>query len=103
MDVERWHEVGDRLHHPGRGHTNGDLVVEVPDCSVSFVGDLVKENGPPGYRDSYPLEWPRGRVARQRSVAVDDERLGIISVWSLSDVGWRYPGDGRAGGVPEDY
>ncbi len=48
-----------RLHHLGRGHTNGDLIVEIPDCSVTFVGDLVKENGPPGYRDSYPLEWPR--------------------------------------------
>ncbi|MEV0802911.1 MBL fold metallo-hydrolase [Kribbella sp. NPDC050281] len=48
-----------RLHHLGRGHTNGDLVVEIPDCSVVFVGDLVKENGPPGYRDGYPLEWPR--------------------------------------------
>ncbi|MFI5728669.1 MBL fold metallo-hydrolase [Kribbella sp. NPDC051587] len=62
VDVAEVISVGGReirLHHPGRGHTGGDLVVEVPDCSVVFVGDLVKENGPPGYRDAYPLEWPQ--------------------------------------------
>jgi glyoxylase-like metal-dependent hydrolase (beta-lactamase superfamily II) len=62
VDAEKVVSVGDRevrLHHLGRGHTGGDLVVEIPDCSVVFVGDLVKENGPPGYRDSYPLEWPQ--------------------------------------------
>ncbi|MFK4087542.1 MBL fold metallo-hydrolase [Kribbella sp. NPDC020789] len=48
-----------RLRHLGRGHTDSDLIVEVPDCSVVFVGDLVKQNGPPGYRDSHPLEWPQ--------------------------------------------
>ncbi|MBE7323685.1 MBL fold metallo-hydrolase [Nocardioides sp. Y6] len=55
-------DLGDRLLelvHPGRGHTGGDLVVNVPDAAVTFVGDLVEEAGPPSYGpDSYPLEWP---------------------------------------------
>jgi len=62
VDTTEHISVGGRdvnLHHLGPGHTDGDLIVEVPDCSVVFVGDLVKENGPPGYRDSFPLEWPQ--------------------------------------------
>lgn len=55
-------DLGDRvveLVHPGRGHTDGDVVVRVPDADVVYVGDLVEESGPPAYGDdSYPLEWP---------------------------------------------
>lgn len=47
-----------RLLHLGRGHTDCDLIVQVPDAEVLFVGDLVKQNGPPGYRDGFPLSWP---------------------------------------------
>ncbi len=47
-----------RLRHLGRGHTDGDLVVEVPDAATLFAGDLVRENGSPWYADAYPLEWP---------------------------------------------
>ncbi len=54
--------LGDRLielMHPGRGHTDGDLVVRVADADVVFGGDLVEESGPPAYgSDSFPLEWP---------------------------------------------
>jgi glyoxylase-like metal-dependent hydrolase (beta-lactamase superfamily II) len=47
------------LVHLGRGHTDGDLVVVVPDAGVVFAGDLVEESGPPSYGDdSFPLEWP---------------------------------------------
>lgn len=43
----------------GRGHTDGDLVVVVPDVHVVFAGDLVESAGPPQYGpDSYPHEWP---------------------------------------------
>ncbi|WP_329005495.1 MBL fold metallo-hydrolase [Kribbella sp. NBC_00709] len=62
VETEQQLSVGGReihLRYLGRGHTDGDLIVEIPDCSVTFVGDLVKQNGPPGYRDSYPLEWPQ--------------------------------------------
>jgi glyoxylase-like metal-dependent hydrolase (beta-lactamase superfamily II) len=46
------------LHHPGRGHTDHDVVVDVPDAGVSVVGDLVEEGAPPSFEDAYPLDWP---------------------------------------------
>jgi glyoxylase-like metal-dependent hydrolase (beta-lactamase superfamily II) len=46
------------LRHFGRGHTAGDLVVQVPDAATVITGDLVEQGGPPGFEDSYPLEWP---------------------------------------------
>jgi glyoxylase-like metal-dependent hydrolase (beta-lactamase superfamily II) len=46
------------LHHPGRGHTDHDIVVEIPDSGVTFVGDLVEQGAPPSFDDAYPLEWP---------------------------------------------
>jgi glyoxylase-like metal-dependent hydrolase (beta-lactamase superfamily II) len=52
-----------RLHHLGRGHSPGDLVVEVPDADVLLAGDLVEEGGPPTFDDGYPLEWPATIVA----------------------------------------
>lgn len=55
-------DLGDRLVelvHPGRGHTDGDLVVSVPDASVLLAGDLVEESGPPAYgSDCWPMDWP---------------------------------------------
>lgn len=55
-------DLGDRyveLFHPGRGHTDGDVLVRVPDADVVFAGDLVEQSGPPGYgADCFPLEWP---------------------------------------------
>jgi len=54
-------EVGDRiveLSHHGRAHTNGDIVLVVPDASVLFAGDLLEEGAAPSFGDSYPLEWP---------------------------------------------
>lgn len=62
--------IGNRLidlRFLGRGHTDGDLVVEV-DCgqddSVLFAGDLVEEGNPPGFDDAFPFDWPAtlGRV-----------------------------------------
>jgi glyoxylase-like metal-dependent hydrolase (beta-lactamase superfamily II) len=51
------------LRHLGRGHTAGDLVVDVPDTAVVIAGDLVEESGPPQFDDAYPLEWPEALVA----------------------------------------
>lgn len=59
-------DLGDRvveLVHPGRGHTDGDLVLRVPDADVLFAGDLVEESAArsavPGFgSDCYPMEWP---------------------------------------------
>lgn len=68
-------DLGDRqveLIHPGRGHTDGDLVVRVPGAggtaAVLLAGDLV-ETAPAGAGadrvavpglgdDCFPMEWP---------------------------------------------
>lgn len=47
-----------QLTHPGRGHTDHDLVVYVPDGDVVFAGDLVEQGAPPDFDDAFPLEWP---------------------------------------------
>jgi glyoxylase-like metal-dependent hydrolase (beta-lactamase superfamily II) len=55
-------DLGDRvveLVHPGRGHTAGDVVVNVADADVLYAGDLVESSGPPSIGDdAYPDEWP---------------------------------------------
>ncbi|MET8091152.1 MBL fold metallo-hydrolase [Micromonospora sp. NPDC005220] len=59
--VETVLDLGGRrvlLRHPGRGHTEADLVVHVPDADVLIAGDLVEQSGPPAFEDSYPLQWP---------------------------------------------
>lgn len=54
-------DLGDRvvtMAYAGRGHTDGDVAVVVPDAGVMFLGDLVEESGPPSFgEDSWPLEW----------------------------------------------
>lgn len=45
------------LRHFGRGHTDHDLVVVVPDADVLMVGDLVEGEHPPQFRDAFPLDW----------------------------------------------
>jgi glyoxylase-like metal-dependent hydrolase (beta-lactamase superfamily II) len=54
------------LRHLGRGHTAGDLVVQVPDADVIIAGDLVEQSGPPDFGDAYPLEWPETVAALRR-------------------------------------
>ena len=55
-------DLGDRLVellHPGRAHTDGDLVVSIPDVDVVLAGDLVEESAKPWIgEDSWPLAWP---------------------------------------------
>lgn len=50
------------LLYPGRAHTDGDLVLRVPDVDVLFAGDLVEESAdrdatPFFGADCWPLEW----------------------------------------------
>jgi glyoxylase-like metal-dependent hydrolase (beta-lactamase superfamily II) len=55
-------ELGGRqvvLLHPGRGHTDHDVVVHVPDAGVLFAGDLLEEGAPPSAgSDAHLAEWP---------------------------------------------
>ena len=58
--------LGDRvvlLNYHGRGHTDSDLIVTVPDADVTFAGDLLEEGAPPSFGDSFPLEWPQTLAA----------------------------------------
>lgn len=58
--------LGDRvveLSYHGRGHTEGDIAIVVPDANVLFAADLVENGAPPSFGDSYPLDWP-GTVER---------------------------------------
>jgi glyoxylase-like metal-dependent hydrolase (beta-lactamase superfamily II) len=53
-------ELGGRtvhLRHLGRGHTDNDVVVDVPDAGVLFAGDLVEQGAPPAFEDAFPLDW----------------------------------------------
>jgi glyoxylase-like metal-dependent hydrolase (beta-lactamase superfamily II) len=44
--------------HYGRGHTDNDVIVVVPEVHAVFAGDLVEQGGPPSFEDSYPMDWP---------------------------------------------
>jgi glyoxylase-like metal-dependent hydrolase (beta-lactamase superfamily II) len=46
------------LRYLGRGHTDGDIVVRVPDAAVLFAGDLLENGADPYYGDAFPLDWP---------------------------------------------
>jgi glyoxylase-like metal-dependent hydrolase (beta-lactamase superfamily II) len=69
-------EVGGRevmLRYLGRGHTDHDIVIEVPGTRVVFGGDLVENGNVPFFGDAYPLEWPatvQALAARTRDDAV---------------------------------
>lgn len=56
-------DLGDRVaivEHPGRGHTDHDLIVLVPgDPSVVFCGDLIEESADPAIDDDSDVAaWP---------------------------------------------
>jgi len=53
-------EVGGRsleLTYLGRGHTDHDIVIDVPGTDVLFAGDLIEGGNVPSFGDGYPLDW----------------------------------------------
>ena len=46
------------LRYLGRGHTDDDIVVLVPDAGVLLAGDLLEHGAPPWFGDGFPLDWP---------------------------------------------
>jgi glyoxylase-like metal-dependent hydrolase (beta-lactamase superfamily II) len=46
------------LRYLGRGHTDNDIVVLVPDANVLFAGDLLEADATPFFGDGYPVDWP---------------------------------------------
>jgi glyoxylase-like metal-dependent hydrolase (beta-lactamase superfamily II) len=46
------------LEYLGRGHTDNDIVVRVPDADVLCAGDLLEGGAAPYFGDGYPMDWP---------------------------------------------
>jgi glyoxylase-like metal-dependent hydrolase (beta-lactamase superfamily II) len=46
------------LRYLGRGHTDHDIVVLVPDAEVVFAGDLLENGATPYFGDGFPMDWP---------------------------------------------
>ena len=68
-------DVGDRrveLRHVGRGHTDHDIVIGIPDARVLFAGDLIENGNVPFYNDGYPLDWP------ETALRVADLAFGVV-------------------------
>lgn len=88
-------EVGGRevmLRYLGRGHTDHDVVVEIPGTDVVFAGDLVENGNVPFFADGYPLEWPATAVALAVRVPED----GGVVVPGHGDHGGRALADASA-------
>lgn len=54
-------ELGDReirLAYLGRGHTDNDIVVTIPDADVLCAGDLLENGATPYFGDGFPMDWP---------------------------------------------
>jgi glyoxylase-like metal-dependent hydrolase (beta-lactamase superfamily II) len=46
------------LRYLGRGHTDNDVVVLIPDSGVVLAGDLLENDATPYFGDGYPMDWP---------------------------------------------
>ena len=46
------------LVYLGRGHTDNDIVVRVPDADVLCAGDLLENGAAPYFGDGFPMDWP---------------------------------------------
>jgi glyoxylase-like metal-dependent hydrolase (beta-lactamase superfamily II) len=106
------------LRFCGRGHTDHDLVVVVPDAGVVFAGDLVEEGAPPVYgTDAFPLEWPaaldrllnlarptvvpgHGDVVGHRFVAGQREELAAMATLCRRVGGGELPAEAAARAAP---
>ena len=68
-------DVGERrveLRHLGRGHTDHDIVIGIPDAAVLFAGDLLENGAVPFYNDGFPLDWP------ETALRIADLPFGVV-------------------------
>ncbi|WP_109471789.1 MBL fold metallo-hydrolase [Ornithinimicrobium cavernae] len=73
-------DLGDRtayLIFGGRGHTDHDLLVAVPDVSTVFWADLIEQGADPAMDDSFPLEWGETLTRLQEHPHVRGARLNV--------------------------
>jgi glyoxylase-like metal-dependent hydrolase (beta-lactamase superfamily II) len=71
-------EIGAReveLAYLGRGHTDNDIVVRMPDAGVLCAGDLVENGAPPYFGDGYPIDWP---ATVEALLALTGERAVVV-------------------------
>ena len=47
-----------QLRYLGRGHTDNDIVVLIPDADVLLAGDLLENDATPSFGDGFPMDWP---------------------------------------------
>lgn len=81
VSVVRALDLGGRrveILFPGPAHTDGDLVVLVPDARVAFVGDLVEQSGDPAIgSDARASMWPASLDAVLSSAGHADDWLFV--------------------------
>jgi glyoxylase-like metal-dependent hydrolase (beta-lactamase superfamily II) len=75
-----------RLAYLGRGHTDNDIVVSIPDADVLCAGDLLENGAPPWFGDGYPLDWP---ATSERLLALTGERT-VVSPGHGAHAGRRF-------------
>ena len=46
------------LRFLGRGHTDNDIIVLIPDAAVLLAGDLLENDATPYFGDGFPMDWP---------------------------------------------
>ncbi len=71
-------EVGGRrvdLQYLGRGHTDNDIIVLVPDAAILCAGDLLENGAVPYFGDGYPMDWPE---TVQRLLALTDDTTVVV-------------------------
>lgn len=92
VDPELRVDLGGRtvtLLHPGRGHTDHDVVAVAGD--VVFAGDLVEQGAPPDFGDAVVAEWP-ATVARLLTLGVSTFVPGHGDPMSREEVGAQHDG-----------
>lgn len=77
-----------QLLYAGRGHTNHDLAVAVPDAGVVFAGDLVEEGADPAMEDAYPMEWAPTLETLLRKPAAEDSDTWVPGHGQVVDQGF---------------
>ena len=51
------------LAYLGRGHTDNDIILRIPDADVLLAGDLLENGATPYFGDGFPLDWPATAAA----------------------------------------